>query len=272
MSRNTMPRLIKYAFLSLFFITLSCKTAKEVQEEKLPKVKEEILMGILDSMLHQKVDYFYSKISTKVDDSTKTTSFKTSVRLKNDSVLNAIITYANIPIISAQLTTDSIYISNRRDKCFTAQSLEYLKKSFGVTFTSDNVEELILGFPVGYNPEHKYDQVDREGNYLLCSHKKREIKRNEKKEEREIITYYGISADLKSLEQIIIDSPEDTTVIKIDYLKREMVGNFLAPEDVRIEISTPRRMLIVELEYRKSRVDEEETIYFVIPEDYEECE
>ena len=105
----------------------------------------------------------------------------------------------------------------------------------------------------------------------MSSHKKREIKRNEKKDEREIITYYGISPDLRSLDQVIIDSPDDTTVIQIDFIKREIVDGFLAPDEVEVKITTPRKVIHIKLEYRKTRVNEEETIYFVIPEDYEEC-
>lgn len=266
-----MIRSIKYSPIFLVLIFISCRSAKEVQQEKLPRVKDEVLMDVLDSMLVQKIDWFYSKVSTKYVDSTQSNSFKTSLRMRNDSALNATITFANIPIVNALLTTDSIFVSNRKDKCYTKQSLEYLKKNFGVTFSSDNVEEIVLGLPVGYDPDHKYHQIDREGLYILSSHKKREIKRNEKKDEREIITYYGISPDLKRLDQVIIDSPDDTTLIQIDYTKRELVDGFLSPDEVVVLITTPRKVININLEYKKTRVNEVETIYFVIPEDYEEC-
>lgn len=271
MIKSSMIRSIKYSPLFLVLFVLSCRAPKEVEISKLPRVKDEVLMQVLDSMLVQNIDFFYSKVSTKFEDSTQSNSFKTSIRMKNDSALNATITFANIPIINALLTRDSVFVSNRKDKCYSKQSLEYLKKNFGVTFTADNVEELVMGLPVGYESEHKYHQIDREELYLLSSHKKREIKRNEKKEEREIITYYGISPDLKRLDQVIIDSPDDSTIIQIDYKKRELVQDFLAPDEVEVLITTPKKVIKISLEYRKTRVNEAETIYFTIPEEYEEC-
>ncbi len=250
----------------------SCRSSKEIVEEKLPRVKDSDLVTALDSMFRQQVEFFYAKIATDYKDSSEKHSFKTSVRLKSDSIFHAVLSFANIPMVNAQMTNDSVYMTNRRDKCYREQSLDYLRKQFGVSFSSKNVEQLLLGTPIAFDPEQKYHQIDDDGMYLICSHKKREIKRNEKKGDREIITYYGLSRDLHTLDRVIIESPEDTATIQIDYLERELEQGLLVPKRVITVVTTARNVVEVELNYKKVRINERETIHFVIPEDYELCE
>jgi len=180
--------------------------------------------------------------------------------------------FAGIPVLKAQMTDDSVHMTNRKDKCYREQSLDYIKQKFGVSFSSKNVEQLLLGTPIAFNPEHKYHQLEDESMYMICSHKKREIRRNEKKGEREIITYYGISSDLRTLDRVVIESPEDTAIIQIDYLEREIVEDYLVPKLIKAVVYTARNTIEVELDYKKVRINEVETIYFVIPENYELCE
>lgn len=264
----------KYGFILLILgLFFSCaKTTTDVALVKLPKVKDSQLIEVLDSLATVKFQHFYSKISTKVEDSTQNVSFKTSVRIKADSAINTLITFAKIPVINSLLTKDSITITDKRSKCFVHESLDYIKENYAIDFSYRNVEELILGLPIDYDTNERYFQINDPFHYTISSHRKKDIKKNERNHSREIITYYTLSEDLKSLKSMRIESPEDTAVIQLDYLTRELVDGYFVPSDVNLYLSTPQKIINIGLEYRKTRMNEDEPIYFVIPESYERCE
>jgi hypothetical protein len=251
----------------------SCsKTTTEIALVKLPKVKDKDLIDLLDSLASVKFQHFYSKISTKLQDSTQNVSFKTSVRIKSDSAINALITFAKIPVLNALLTKDSVTMTDKRSKCYVKESLDYIQDNYSIDFSYKNVEELILGLPINYDTNERYFQINDPYNYTISSHRKKDIKKNERRHGREIITYYTLSEDLKNLKSMRIESPEDSAIIQLDYLTRELIDGYLVPSDVNLYLSTPKKIMNIGLEYRKTRMNENEPIYFVIPESYERCE
>lgn len=263
-------RSILYVML-LSLVLISCGSKKNEIFEKLPKVKDNELVKTLDSLSNQHFDYFYAKIGTKYQDSTERVSFKASVRMREDSVVNALITYARFPIINVLVSQDSIKISNKREQCFEIQSIEYIKENFGVDFTYRNLEELFLGMPLGYNNKDKYFRVKDPYSYTICSHRKKQVQRIERKDNDELIVYYQLNKSANQLDRILIESPKDTTTVKIDYFSRMEVNGFQVPKDISIVITTPRQEIRVEMDYSKSRIGEKEDIYFVIPEGYDNC-
>lgn len=271
-----MTQLFKFILPALFIALLaSCGSSRElvnVEKVELPKQKDERITEVLDSLSGISFDYFYSKISTKYKDSAQNLSFKTSVRIVNDSAVNAVISFANVPMVNTLVTLDSIKLTNRRDKCYEKENLNFIKEQFGVDFDYENIEELLTGKPVDYNPGQEYYRINDPFAYTMCSHKKRDIRRNERQEKREIITYYTLTDDLTNLKSMQIISPEDSTMIEILYEPRELIGTFMAPTFVNVIIYTPRQEIEVNLDYRKTNLDSLEKIYFVIPESYEKCE
>ena len=269
-----MTRNINCFFVLILGVITACGTTAEVVGEggHLPRKKPEELLSKLDSLSSITIDNFYSKINTKYQDSSQNISFKTSLRIVNDSAVNANITFASIPIINALITTDSLKIVNRKDKCFMLRDLEYFKEQFGVDFSYENIEELFLGKPVAYDTSETYFKVNDNSEYTICSHRKKEIKKNERQNIREIITYYTLDDSLSNLEAMRIISPEDSTMIEIIYKERELVDVYYLPKEVEVVIYAPKQTIRVSLEYRKSHVERSEGIYFVIPESYEVCE
>lgn len=259
-------------FLLLGFVFSCSKRTTEITLVKLPKVKDSHLMHILDSLATVKFDHFYAKISTKLQDSTQNVSFKTSVRIKADSAINALITFAKIPVLNALLKKDSITITDKRAKCYTSESLDYIKENYTLDFSYKNVEELILGLPIDYDTNERYFQVNDPFSYTISSHRKKDIKKNERKNDRELITFYTLSDDLTNLKSMRIESPEDSAIIQVDYLTRELIKGYFTPSDVNLYIETPKKIINIGLEYRKTRMNENEPIYFVIPESYDRCE
>lgn len=263
---------IKYASFFLGALLLvSCGTNKSGDAEKLPKAKTVEMLDVLDSLSGQSFDSFYTKISTKYQDSSRRLSFKTSVRIVEDSAVNALITFARIPVFNALVTADSVRVTNKREKCYIDESIDFIKQTFAVDFTHRNIEELIFGMPLGYDSTWKYFRVKDPFNYTVASHKKSEIQRLERKAGREWIAFYTLSDDLKNLKRTVIESPEDSTTLRIDYLERELVDGYQTPLKVHVTINTPREEVFVELNYNRTRVGKGESIHFVIPESYGKC-
>ena len=235
-------------------------------EGKLPKVKDAVLLEKLDSLSSQTFTSFYAKLSTDYKDSSRSVSFKTSLRMVQDSAIGAMITYANIPIISAVITKDSVKMTNKRDKCYILQSIDFLKESFGVSFSHRNMEELLMGFPIAYSEDAEYERVKDPYAYLLSSQLKKDGDAGD-----EMTIYYEFNKEVNQLKSTRLESVSDSTEIKIDYLTRQLVDGYSVPETVSIVIRTPSQELSIELEYRKARVNELETIHFVIPDSYEPC-
>lgn len=235
-------------------------------EGKLPKVKDKVLLETLDSLSQQNFDSFYSKMSTQYKDSSRNVSFKTSLRMVQDSAIGATIKVASIPFVNAVISKDSVKMTNRQDKCYTLQSIDFLKESFGVSFTHRNMEELLMGFPIAYSEDADYDRVKDPFAYILSSELKKEGDSGDALE-----IYYEFNKDVNQLKSTRLFSESDSTEIKIDYITRQLVDGYAVPETVKIVINTPKQELNIELVYRKSRVNKPETIHFVIPDSYEPC-
>lgn len=267
-----MIRLTNILIVLLVAVSIaSCGTTRDLSEvENGGRGKPEQILSVLDSLSSIKIDNFYSKVSTNYKDSSKNVSFKTSLRIVNDSAVSAIITYASIPVVNALITTDSVKISNRKDKCYVLQDLAFFRQEFGVDFTFENVEELFLGKPVAYKLGGEYFK-EIENENTVCSHRKKDIRKNERKDQREIITYYTLNDSLTNLAKMQIFSPEDSTSIEISYLERELIDGFMVPMHIEVSIQAPLQNIVVDLEYRKSNVNQAGEVHFVIPENYEKC-
>lgn len=274
--------LIQFSSLALGLALLSscAKKLTEGDGEKVKRMKTQDLVANMDSLVKVTPSTFYSKISTKYKDSTRSLSFKNSVRMIQDSALNSIITYASIPVVNALITKDSLSVVNKRDKCLVRADLNFLRDNFGVDFTFRNIEELIFGKPLDFDNTLKYFQIHEPFQYVLSSHRKMKIKRldkdnnrdRRKEEEENIVFKYFIDSTGRQLSGMEIFSPNDTARIVVRYLSRQLVGAYNLPEEVELEIYTPKNTISMRMSYDRAVVDEPQTLYFIIPEGYEDCE
>jgi hypothetical protein len=269
-----LQNITKYIFSIVLLSTLvacgSKRNADLENSEKLPKVKGEVLINRLDSLSKKRPDHFYTKLSSKYSDSKYNVSFKTSIRMRADSALHALITFARIPIYNTMVTPDTLTMVDKRNNCYMKEGMDYLKTTFGIDFKHKNIEELILGMPIAWNNNIEYQQIKDPYNYVVSSISKRKIRRLDSGEE--VIIRYFLSNDTKSLKRMIVDSPKDSTTITINYFGREMIAGFDIPLKGDINIETPREKIYVDFEYNKTSVNDPRVLYLSIPNKYEKCE
>lgn len=284
-------RNIKWLVLALLVVLGSCARRPVADKPiKLEKRKTSELIHVMDSLSVIRPNSFYTKIKCHFSDTNRRVSFKTSIRAVKDSIINPIITYAGIPIVNSIIRRDSLFITNRKDKCAIRTTMNYIKESFGVDFDYRNIEELLLGLPVAYDTAQKYFQINDPYNYIISSHRKRVIRKENKNKhdkdginmhqrrndnddsgEDNVMIRYFIHPSLKSISRLVIDSPDDTTHISVDYIDRDTVGTYLLPKEVIIDIVTARNHIVLTMDYDKTEINTPQEIYFVIPEEYGDC-
>jgi hypothetical protein len=260
--------------LSFIWTLFACspKVGDELMNgDKLPKIKDKELVDRLDSLSKIEPRTFYSKLDINYKDSTTDISFKTSLKIVADSAVSAIITYARIPIVTAMVTKDTITVVNKREKCYTIQSLDYLKTTFGVDFTYENMEELFLGKPLDYNIEQKYFVDHDPFHYSISTHKKRDKKRMDRRPKEDIVLNYILSNDGKSLQQTTIKSPSDSTEITVIYEQRQEVNGMNVPKVVHMHIKAKEKGIYIKMDYEKVEINEPQELIIIIPEKYEKC-
>jgi hypothetical protein len=263
----------------------SCRSLRE--EEKLDRVpfkKENEIVEAVDNISRQRPNTFFTKIKLAYSDESRNIKVKATVNLVKDSAMTTVISYANIPIVSALVRPDSVIISNKKDKCFTRADVNYLKENFSIDFSFKNLEQLFLGMPIDFNPNTKYEKFSDPHFYIISSHKKRQIRREKRGNRdiltnrneqdsvgREIIYKYYLGKDMKSLKRMFINSIDDSTTININYFGRDTIQGFLVPFEAEMTITTPRKVITIYMTYKESEVNNTLHLVFKIPENYVDC-
>jgi hypothetical protein len=254
------------------FVLASCSKKTGVSGyEKLPRIKTNELAEKLDSLSQSDWVFLSTKINTKFSSREQKQSFKTSLKMRRDSLINATITFASIPIINAVISPDTLKVVNKKDKCFIIEDVNFLKKKFDLPFEFSQLEELLLGLPLAWDKNAKYHQLDDLNYYVLSSHKKRFLGRRDNKQENDIMIRYFLTPHTFELAQVLVDSPEDTTSVRIQYFDRYSDAGFPLPQRTEILIFTPRDTIAVELKFLKPELEKEKSIFLTIPENYEKC-
>ena len=257
--------------LHIGFTSCAKKIIGDVPLVKVDRKKTSELVSIIDSISKITPSTFYSKITTNYKDTNQELSFKTSVRLIKDSAVTAMITYAGIPIVNSIITKDSLQFTNKKDRCFVKTNLKLLKQEFGVDYDFKNLQELLLGQPLGYNPLQKYYQIHDPYSYIVSSHRKREIKKMERKNFDDFILKYYFTNDSLGINKMEIENNKDSTYIIVSYLSKKKIESFWIPSEVEVIITTKKNKIQIRLNYEKIEINQEQEIYFTIPENYEAC-
>lgn len=258
----------KWALLLPILVLFACspKTNPIGGQYKIHPKQENEIVDALTKINAKSPKYFFAKTDTKYQSSKNNYSFKTSIRMAKDSALNAFITYAKFPIITAQLNKDSIFIINRREKCFIIQDLDYIKSNFGVDFSFENIEQLFLGQALGFDIENEFDILPDPYTHILSTKNKKAGKNGET-----IIINYHLNNDLLTLKKVEIITDNKATVVSIDYSNYQEIESYLIPKNIQIEIKTAGNTDLISLVYETIELNVPRELSLVIPENYVSC-
>ena len=255
--------------LSIFIS--SCARKHHVSEVVLPPVElnETVPEGPqkikwLDSIHSQPWRWMYGKYNTSYSDGSKKISFKTSLKCSKDSALNALVSFASIPIFNALATNDSLIYVNKKDRCYGKKSIASFKELLGVELSLSNIQELFLGQPIGYNPlQIINDSVSLTGDTCYVS---------SRIDGQKTIEYsYVSSVKSPRLAWQRIYSPKDSTEAIIRYSNWQIHKNMYVHAVIEITIKINERNINVLFTYDKFELDLPQEIYLQIPNEYAPC-
>ena len=232
-------------------------------EEPKPSSGNEIL-AVIDSLSQIKPKTYYSKLSVNYIDSSQNISIKTSLKIVSDSAIHAIVSYLNIPVALAYASHDSVIIVNKRERCYSAQSLNYFKKLLGLDLSLKNLEELFLGRPLYYDKARPIT-ISLDLDYKLST----TIERSE--EGKELFINYWLKANDNKLKSVEIISPSDNTTVLIDYLSWQVANGISVPYEMSLSLKSELNQLTIRILFEKVEINSPLELITIIPEQYETC-
>lgn len=248
----------------LLFGIFSCGRKLSGGLDQLDKVSKEKLIEALDSISKSTPTFLSTKIDTKYSDNKQNINFKTSLKINKDTAVHALISFAGIPIITAMVTQDTVKISNKKDKCYIIQNMEFFEAQFGVNFSYSNLEELLLGRPLNFNKNTTYFLIEDPYNYIISTQK-------DKTDQGKLLISYHLSRDMKQLKRVEVTSFKDEVTISVEYPEYHIGTNFNAPKQINAIITSPKNEISLSMAYDKVEIDVPKEMIIVIPDSYEQC-
>lgn len=259
-------------FLLSFLI--SCGVRKHVTTSVGEEMTTEELVEILRQDHQNDVQFMYTKISTKFKSNKYNHSFKTSLKLRRDSILWFRISFAGIPIYDGWVDHDSITVLDKVKKEFWLEDYKFLSSFVATKVDYYNFEELALGLPIEFDTSKQYIQLKDPNYYVLSTHSKKDIDRYHKgkQNDEEIMMRYFINPDSLKMHKIILDVPKDTATISISYPEFYYKEGNRIPKVSELYITTPSDTVTMILKYLKPKINEPKKFNLKIPETYKEID
>ena len=261
---------------SFLFITFSC--SKKNSDVLLPelyqsKIKDKVLAQKLDSIYLTKPKTFSSKFKVDYKGNTSELNFRTSIKIKIDTSLSALVTKASIPILQALITRDSLKLMDKQNKCYMNQSINYFNEILDLDLNYSMIEEVILGVPFSNEFNQKY-YVDRETYENIVTNTRKAsylYLPPDTLQKSKLMLNYSLNQNLTSLSTTKFFRPSDTTEIQIQYLTYELINGKNIPSNIEISLNSPQRKVLINITYDKTEIDQLLELIFIIPENYEVC-
>lgn len=269
----------KIAVLALCLISIqACKT-KELATDG-PRVTERIETEVLlNKLANDTIDYRYlfTKIDADIKSPERNASIDLSIKLTKDSALLANVSAFNIMIASALIRKDSLFVGNKREKCFMNASINELSEIVNADVGFDELQNIVAGKIPYFNKQEEWQQLKRDQFYVISNHSDREIKKMLEKSlpsdwsRNDRIFRYFFDPITHNITASRIDIPSDTLTIFTEYKTFQEVDSLTLPKESTISINKGESVTEIKLKYKRTRINEPRELYYFIPENYVEC-
>lgn len=260
--------------LFMLFSACSPKVIQLTNDAKEQEISTTKLIQQLDSLNNTMPTTFYGRASTNYHDSQKNNySFKTSLRIQSDSAATALITFSGIPIISAIVTQDSVKFQNKRNKCYTENSIDYFNDFLGYPFEYNNIIQILLGLPVAFERTDNFYQLPDKVYHILMTKKVLETEENNQLNKKEILLRYYLVKDGNVLEKVEIESPKDAIKVVVSYGKRAIdeTSGLIFPNHIYTQIESKKNKIDISFEFDRTEINQAQEINYSVPVNYEVC-
>lgn len=264
--------------LVCFLFVYACKTKKVFIDGKKEKIDNLNSHKLIDSVNAHRLlfEYFTAKLSVDLNLPNDSKSFKTTLRIRKDSVIWIYIMKLNLPVASAVITKDSIKMVDKMNKTYFYGTFSYINEMFGADLDYNMLQDLLTGNFIAYNPEQKYKEDEDSTYYFLSSVGKRKLKRafeRDKNLKKEPYVYrYWINTSSFRPAKTIINDLTDTTQLEIKNQEFAWEDSLIVPLKMLIKASDSKASMNVEIKYSKVKVNEITDFPFNVPDGYEKKE
>ena len=151
-------RYIIYSLFSTFFL-MTCHTAQQATTDEQPQKRLNEKESVELLFQKSKIPFycFYSKIGVDYAGSNRTNSFKATVKMRTDSAFAGTLSIGPVIGASYLVTRDSIFFTDKMKNCYFKENINYLIGIFGTDIEFHFFQSLVLGLPIGLDPDVKYN-------------------------------------------------------------------------------------------------------------------
>jgi hypothetical protein len=265
------------------FILSSCFTAKKIQSPNPPpttSLKKENASSLMAKLKGSKYNYRWlsAHFTVDYDNDTSHESFSGVVRIRKDSIIWMTVSalLGTYTAIHAKLDEDSVMIIDHYNEKYFKGTYDYFDSLWKEDLDFELIHSVMIGNSMEfYNDTSKMKAYFDGRDYVLSTVRKRKYKRsvyrNKQLHSRNDAQFIWLDASdfhVKKvrLEDFITHHTFDATYDNIE--KNDSGINF--PMHIHYEINTGKKIIAIDLKYKKVTFTDSEKIPFIIPTKYEQ--
>ncbi|CAG0989917.1 MAG: DUF4292 domain-containing protein [Bacteroidetes bacterium] len=267
-------------FLLFLFLFSTCKPKKELSKKELKELIDEVYTTeqILAKLKENefKFDGLSIKATVEYNANGKKNSFKSTLRIKNDSAIWVSVTpLMGIEVARALITPDTVLVIDRIHSTYFAGNFSYINKVFNVDLDFKMLQSLIIGNSIEFEENEKiFSQIDKH-MFFLGTTKKRRVKKAIKKDKESKLKddNQSIWLDPESfkIKELFITDHRSEQSLRAVYSEHQKLEEQFFPVKMRFFISSNQNAYLG-VEFSKITEESDLNMPFSIPEKYEPVE
>ncbi len=232
---------------------------------------------IIDSVVLQKIqfNYFATKISVEIESEKLNESFTASVKIRRDSLIWVDVKKATVSVARLVITKDSIRMIVRfgESEGYYPRSFNYINEQLDTELDFSMLQDLLTGNAMSFDAQEKFKSPKDSAYYYLTNLRKRQLRRALERERvhknHEVIYQYKFYPKTFKPYQVYINDINDTTVFNAKYPEYEGLDSIPLPKRLEIEASKANRKMKLNLDYKRTKLNEKSEFPFNVPDDYQ---
>ncbi len=208
-----------FSYISIFLLLLFNACAKNPNVKKVEKLQGKSAKYLQERIKENKyeVNSINAKFTARTNFNNEKLNFKGTLKIKVDSIIWLSMTkLGGVEMVRLVLTPDSIKFINKWDKEYFIDSIDKIDKLQGVNLGFKEIQDLLTGALINYNPSDKFSSSNDNVTYLLSSRNKSNIRKASTIIEGDSLM--ELTVQDKKLQKALIKNTNEDFIIKSYYL------------------------------------------------------
>ena len=230
----TLKKMTKYfSYISIVLLLAFASCAKKKEIEKPIKLQSKSVKFLQSKIEENRLNFetLSARFTAKTNFNNDKLSVKGNLKLKRDSIIWLSLTkLGGVEIVRLILTKDSIKFINKWDKEYFIGPIDKLNKIESLELGFTQIQNMLIGAMIEYNPEDKFSSNNDNVSYLLSSRNKSKVKNSNTLIEGDSLM--EISVADKKLQKLMDKNNGDDFIVKNYYLLPD--SYFLARQTINL--------------------------------------